>query len=104
MNYIYFKTIFQNFSYEKSGFKSYYTHDRFNGKVLHSPENSISHTKRIENEIIDQVVEFDEQFFPDDRKIFIRNWIKGEGTTGIVFLDQDTSEDNDPKIMGSIIL
>ena len=28
-----------NFRYEKSGFESFYTHDRYNGKIVHSKVN-----------------------------------------------------------------
>ena len=60
--------------------------------------------RKITNDIIDVVIEYDESFFPDDRKTFIKNWIQQDKTIGIVFLDSETQDLNKSHVQGIVTL
>ena len=47
-------------------------------------------------DLVSNVVLYDEDFFPDDRKAFIRNWILEEETVAVVMLDNEYSS----KVLG----
>ena len=47
-------------------------------------------------DLVSIVVLYDEDFFPDDRKAFIRNWILEEETVAVVMLDNEHSS----KVLG----
>ena len=48
-------------------------------------------------DLVSNVVLYDEDFFPDDRKAFIRNWILEEETVAVVMLDNEYSS----KVLGN---
>ena len=48
-------------------------------------------------DLVSNVVSYDEDFFPDDRKAFIRNWILEEETVSIVMVDNEYSS----KVLGN---
>ena len=47
-------------------------------------------------DLVNNIVLYDEDFFPDDRKAFIRNWILEEETVAVVMLDNEYSS----KVLG----
>ena len=47
-------------------------------------------------DLVSNVVLYDEDFFPDDRKAFIKNWILEEKTVAVVMLDNEYSS----KVLG----
>ena len=51
---------------------------------------------------MDLVVKYDEMFFPDDRKTFIKNWIKQEKTIAIVVLDSEIQYCKTIEVQGSL--
>ena len=48
-------------------------------------------------DLVSNIVLYDEDFFPDDRKAFIRNWILEEETVAVVMLDNEYSS----KVLGN---
>ena len=48
-------------------------------------------------DLVGNVVLYDEDFFPDDRKAFIRNWILEEETVALVIVDNEYSS----KVLGN---
>ena len=48
-------------------------------------------------DLVNNIVLYDEDFFPDDRKAFIRNWILEEETVAVVMLDNEYSS----KVLGN---
>ena len=48
-------------------------------------------------DLVSNVVLYDEDFFPDDRKAFIRNWILEEETVAVVIVDNEYSS----KVLGN---
>ena len=48
-------------------------------------------------DLVSNVVLYDEDFFPDDRKAFIRNWILEEETVAVVIVDNEHSS----KVLGN---
>ena len=56
--------------------------------------------RKVENDIIGFVIQYDEKLFPDDRKAFIRNWITQDETITMAFLDQDAAANDPTKIKG----
>ena len=56
--------------------------------------------RKVENDIIGLVIQYDEKLFPDDRKTFITNWITQEETITMAFLDQDAAANDTTKIKG----
>ena len=48
-------------------------------------------------DLVSNVVLYDEDFFPDDRKAFIKNWILEEKTVAVVMLDNEYSS----KVLGN---
>lgn len=42
-------------------------------------------------DLVNNVVLYDKDFFPDDRKAFIRNWILEEETVAVVIVDNEYS-------------
>ena len=48
-------------------------------------------------DLVSNVVLYDEDFFPDDRKAFIRNWILEEETVAVVLVDNEYSS----KVLGN---
>ena len=47
-------------------------------------------------DLVNNIVLYDEDFFPDDRNAFIRNWILEEETVAVVIFDNEYSS----KVMG----
>ena len=47
-------------------------------------------------DLVSNVVLYDEDFFPDDRKAFIKNWILEEKAVAVVMLDNEYSS----KVLG----
>ena len=60
----------------------------------------MSITKRIEGDILKKVIHYDTQFFPDDRKDFIKNWITQDETIGVAFINNVASDNNPTEIKG----
>ena len=48
-------------------------------------------------DLVSNVVLYDEDFFPDDRKAFIKNWILEEKAVAVVMLDNEYSS----KVLGN---
>ena len=48
-------------------------------------------------DLVNNIVLYDEDFFPDDRKAFIKNWILEEKTVAVVMLDNEYSS----KVLGN---
>ena len=48
-------------------------------------------------DLVSNVVLYDEDFFQDDRKAFIKNWILEEKTVAVVMLDNEYSS----KVLGN---
>ena len=60
----------------------------------------MSTTIRIEGDIVEKVIHYDTQFFPDDRKDFIKNWITQDETIGMAFLNNVASDNTHTEIKG----
>ena len=60
--------------------------------------------KRIDDGMIDLVAQYDDQFFPDDRKAFIKNWITQEEMIGIVFINNFSIDSAEMEIKGKMII
>ena len=43
--------------------------------------------KQIDNELVDVIVQYDQHFFPDDRKMFIKKWMLQPKTVGIAIVN-----------------
>ena len=54
--------------------------------------------------MIDLVAQYDDQFFPDDRKTFIKNWITQEEMIGIVFINNFSIDSAEMEIKGKMII
>ena len=54
--------------------------------------------------MIDLVAQYDDQFFPDDRKAFIKNWITQEEMIGIVFINNGSTDSAEMEIKGKMIM
>ena len=50
------------------------------------------------------MIEYDELFFPDDRKTFIKNWIQQDKTIGIVFLAFEPQDIDKSQVQGTATL
>ena len=60
--------------------------------------------KRIDDGMIGVVAQYDDQFFPDDRKAFIKNWITQEEMIGIVFINNGSTDNAEMEIKGKMIM
>ena len=60
--------------------------------------------KRIDDGMIDLVAQYDDQFFPDDRRAFIKNWITQEEMIGIVFINNFSIDSAEMEIKGKMII
>ena len=60
--------------------------------------------KRIDDGMIDLVAQYDDQFFPDDRRAFIKNWITQEEMIGIVFINNFSIDSDEMEIKGKMII
>ena len=61
-------------------------------------------TKRIDDKMIDLVAQYDDKFFPDDRKAFIKNWITQEEMIGIVLINNGSTDSAEMEVKGKMIM
>ncbi|HWR01182.1 MAG TPA: GNAT family N-acetyltransferase [Chlorobaculum sp.] len=76
----------QQENYTKSGFRLAYRNIRYMGVGggNHEKQNGI---KPLSDILFEEIVSFDRQFFPEDRRSFLECWIKRNGSTALGFND-----------------
>lgn len=79
----------QQSNYEKSGFKFAHRNIRFEG-IASQITSLFPQVVRLREEHIDEISEYDRQFFPADRTAFLRSWIRQSDSLGFVFLYDET--------------
>lgn len=85
----------QQENYKKSGFKLAHRNIRFTGKSFQSASASPSKSRAIPCQQIafEEIAAYDSQFFPDERKGFLKQWIAPENAVSLAIVE-------DSKILG----
>lgn len=81
----------QQENYKKSGFRLAHRNIRFTGKSFKSA--SASRAIPIQNIAFEEIAAYDSQFFPDERKNLLKQWIAPENSVSLVIAE-------DSKILG----
>lgn len=69
----------QQANYQKSGFKLAHRNIRYSGKSISEvPDNRAISIGKID---IDELLNYDRRFFPDDRVEFLKNWVSPKNST-----------------------
>lgn len=74
--------------YKKIGFSAYGVISTFQGKVSHSKVD-FNIQKYDENAHLDDIVSYDQDCFPANRKEFLKSWLKKDDTKTFVFYDKN---------------